>query len=124
MLCAGFSYGAADGSGFYKKDFQGEWSPSAAYDGYDILSRARPSNATATDVYARLLSDASVAVLLLNRNDTAAQRVCVRWGDVGLNGFARAAVRDLWQHADVGPAVGGYCASVEPHDVVMLRVQQ
>ena len=120
--CAGLSYSAAAGSGFLKADFAGPWMPSADFDGFDNLQRA--SNSSATEVYARLLSDASVAVLLLNRQDAAAAQVCVRWADVGLNGFAWATVRDLWRRADVGPALGGFCAQVAPHDVVMLRVQQ
>ena len=123
LECAGFSYSASaqNGSGYLKGDFAGPWTPSP-YDGYDNLQRAK--NSSSTDVYARLLSDASVAVLLLNRNAAAAAQVCVRWADVGLNSFAWATVRDLWLHADLGPALGGYCAQVEPHDVVMLRVQQ
>ena len=125
-LCAGYSYSAAvdGGSGFLKKDFAGAWTPSE-FDGYDIPARANNGTSGATtEVYARALADASVAVLLLNRLDAAEAEVCVRWADVGLNGFAPAAVRDLWLHADVGPALGGYCARVAPHDVVMLRVQQ
>ena len=121
--CAGLSFSAAAGSGFLKADFAGPWMPSADFDGYDDLQRAGNSTA-ATEVYARLLSDASVAVLLLNRQAAAAAHVCVRWADVGLNGFAWATVRELWRRADVGPALGGFCAQVAPHDVVMLRVQQ
>jgi len=120
--CAGFSYSAATGTGFLKPDYNGMWTPSADYDGYDDLSRSG-NWSSSTEVYARLLSDASVAVLLLNRAAAAAQ-VCVRWADVGLNGFAWATVRDLWRRADVGPALGGVCAQVASHDAVMLRVQQ
>ena len=122
-LCAGISYsaGVMNGSGFLKRDFAGPWMPSADFDGYDDLARA--NNASGTSVFARLLADASVAVLLLNRG-LAAANVCAGWADVGLNEFAYARVRDLFAHADVGPAVGQFCADVPPHDVVMLRVQQ
>lgn len=122
-LCAGFSYSASvgNGSGFLKRDFAGPWMPSADFDGFDDLARA--NNASGTNVFARQLADASVAVLLLNRGEAAAS-VCAAWADVGLNEFAYATVRDLFAHADVGPALGRFCAQVPPHDVVMVRVQQ
>lgn len=75
------------------------------------------------DIYARLLADASMAVLLLNRG-TAVLTMCVHWADIGLNGYEQAAVRDLWLHRDLGLFLGTYCATVPSHDVVMLRVWQ
>ena len=75
------------------------------------------------DIYARKLSDASVAILMLNRG-TIPLAMCVGWQDVGLNPFEEAYVRDVWARADRGHPYGRYCAEVQPHDVVMLRVQQ
>ena len=75
------------------------------------------------DIYARLLADASMAVLLLNRG-TVVLTICVHWADIGLNSYEQAAVRDLWLHRDLGLFLGTYCATVPSHDVVMLRIWQ
>lgn len=74
-------------------------------------------------VLSRLLSDASVAILLLNEGEEPLP-MCVTWDEVGLDALQGAAVRDVWRHADLGWLQPGYCATVPPHDVSMVRVQQ
>ena len=75
----------------------------------------------AREVWMRPLADGSRAVVLFNRGSEPAP-VAATWADLGLFPGGKAAVRDLWQHADVGVASGRYEAKVEPHGVVMLKV--
>ena len=42
--------------------------------------------------------------------------------DLGDASTMRAKVRDLWTHKEVGNWKGSYSATVEPHGVVMLRL--
>ena len=75
----------------------------------------------AREVWMRPLADGSRAVVLFNRGSEPAP-VAAAWADLGLFPGGKAAVRDLWQHADVGVASGRYEAKVEPHGVVMVKV--
>jgi hypothetical protein len=118
--CAGFSYNPATESGCTKRDMDCGFTPDPGYFGYSKPGFQPPPQG---DVYARLLSDASVAVLVVNRGAAPAE-FCINFGDVGLNPFEYAQVRDLWAHADVGPVLGQYCATVDSHDVAMVRVYQ
>ena len=70
-------------------------------------------------VWAKLLSDGSRAVVLFNRS--ALQTVITAsWRALGIRGPAR--VRDLWAHADLGTFPGRFMATVPAHGVVMVRV--
>jgi alpha-galactosidase len=73
-------------------------------------------------VWSKPLSGSSLrAVALLNRNAGAAS-ITVNFAQIGLSNGAMS-VRDLWQHADLGPFSGSYTATNVPsHGVVMLRV--
>ncbi|MFN8093269.1 MAG: alpha-galactosidase [Vicinamibacteria bacterium] len=75
----------------------------------------------AREVWMRPLADGSRAVVLFNRGSEPAP-VTATWADLGLFPGGKAAVRDLWQHADAGAASGRYEAKVEPHGVVMVKV--
>ena len=70
-------------------------------------------------VWAKLLSDGSRAVVLFNRS--ALQTVITAsWRALGIRGPAR--VRDLWAHADLGTFPGRFMATVPAHGVVMVRI--
>ena len=71
-------------------------------------------------VWVKPLEDGSRAVALLNRTAAAAQ-MSVDWKAIGLLP-GRAAVRDLWAHADRGTFAAGYGAAVPSHAVLMLKV--
>lgn len=74
------------------------------------------------EVWARVLFDGSVAVLLLNRSDRTTD-LRVRWSDVGLRETG-VRVRDLWRKQDLGTFDSGFTArSVEAHASVMLRLR-
>ncbi len=71
-------------------------------------------------VWAKPLKDGARAVALLNRTGAEAE-MSVEWKAIGL-APGRAAVRDLWAHADRGTIAGGYTTRVPSHAVVMLKV--
>jgi alpha-galactosidase len=74
------------------------------------------------EVWARPLADGSRAVILLNRG-TSEQEIGVNWEELGYPGHLTAAVRDLWQHKDLGNFTGQFSASVSPHGVVMVTLK-
>jgi alpha-galactosidase len=61
-----------------------------------------------------------LAVGLFNRGSSTA-KVTARWSDLGLSGSHP--VRDLWAHADRGPAADQYSSEVPSHGVVLLKIE-
>jgi alpha-galactosidase len=74
------------------------------------------------EVWVKPLSGGARAVLLFNRGKDAVD-FGVTWRQLGFPDKQRAKVRDLWAHRDVGRRSGFYTATVEPHGVVMVKVQ-
>src|SRR5262249_17816509 len=74
------------------------------------------------EVWAKQMKDGSRAVVLLNRG-ASEQQISVAWEDIGYPGSLSAAVRDLWQHKDLGKFTGKFSASVVSHGVVMVTVR-
>ncbi len=74
------------------------------------------------EVWARPLADGTRAVILLNRGTTE-QEIGVNWEELGYPGHLSAAVRDLWQHKDLGNFTGKFTASVSSHGVVMVTLK-
>ncbi len=74
------------------------------------------------EVWSRQLQDGSRAVILLNRGSSE-QSVTANWQDLGYPEHITAAVRDLWQHKDLGKFSGKFPASVPAHGVVMVTVR-
>jgi alpha-galactosidase len=75
-----------------------------------------------TEVWVRPLQDGSRAVALFNRGKESST-IDVNWVDLRYPAHMRAAVRDLWQHREVGDFSGKFSASVPSHGVVMLTVR-
>jgi alpha-galactosidase len=75
-----------------------------------------------TEVWMKLLSGSARAVILLNRGSVAAP-ITVAWEQIGLAPGAEAQVRDLWAKKDFGVTKGRFTATVDPHDIVMIKVQ-
>ncbi len=73
------------------------------------------------EVWAKQLKDGSRALVLLNRG-ASEQNVTVAWEDLGYPSHLNAAVRDLWQHKDLGKATEKFSAPVASHGVVMVTV--
>jgi alpha-galactosidase len=87
----------------------------------DTLGKAagRTSQNGRTEVWSRQLSDGRVAVGLFNR-DLVAQRVTVKWSDLGLS--RSEPVRDLWQREDLGVKRDSLSANIPRHGVLLVAV--
>jgi alpha-galactosidase len=60
--------------------------------------------------------------ILFNRGSVTAP-VSVSWDQIGLAPGFEAGVRDLWVKKDLGKFKGRFTAKVDPHDVVMVRIE-
>jgi alpha-galactosidase len=74
------------------------------------------------EVWAKQLQDGSRAVVLLNRG-SAEQEITVSWQDLGYPNHLSGAVRDLWQHKELGKFTGKFSGTVASHGVVMVTVK-
>jgi alpha-galactosidase len=73
------------------------------------------------EVWAKQRQDGSRAVVLLNRGK-AEQQITVDWKDLGYPNHLNAAVRDLWQHRELGKFTGKFSTQVASHGVVVVTV--
>lgn len=71
------------------------------------------------EVWAKPMSDGSMAVGLFNR-DFAKAKVTVKWSDLGIAG--NQPVRDLWRKKDLGAFDGSFSAQIPSHGAVMVRI--
>jgi alpha-galactosidase len=87
----------------------------------DLLGRAakRVSTLGDTEVWARPLSDGTLAVGLFNREYDRTE-VVVRWADLKIAG--RQPVRDLWEQKDLGGFDGSFAVSVPAHGAMLTRI--
>jgi alpha-galactosidase len=87
----------------------------------DALGKAadRVSKHDELEVWARPLSDGSLAVGLFNR-DEMAMPVTVTWSELGITGRQR--VRDLWRQKDLGTFDNEYSVTVPRHGTVFVKV--
>jgi alpha-galactosidase len=74
------------------------------------------------EVWMKPLSNGGHAVILFNRGSTTAP-ISVTWERIGLAPDFEAGVRDLWARKDLGKFKGRFTAKVDPHDVVMVRIE-
>ena len=74
------------------------------------------------EVWSKQLQDGSRAVVLFNRGGSE-QSITVSWEQIGYPSTLNAAVRDLWQHKDLGKFLGKFSAPVASHGVVMVNVR-
>ncbi|MDP9159307.1 MAG: hypothetical protein M3O09_03640 [Acidobacteriota bacterium] len=73
-------------------------------------------------MWVRTLQWGSRAVILFNRG-ARVREMSVSWEDLGYPGHLPAAVRDLWQHKDLGKFTAVFSAPVTFHGVVMVTVK-
>jgi alpha-galactosidase len=77
----------------------------------------------AIEIWMKPLSGAARAVILLNRGSEKAP-MTVTWEQIGLAPGMEAKIRNLWTKSDYATNDKGlFTTLVDPHDVVMLRVQ-
>ncbi len=74
------------------------------------------------EIWAKQLEDGSRAVALLNRGGST-RTLTLNWEDIGYPAHVPAAVRDLWEHKDLGKFTGKFSAPVPSHGVVMVTVR-
>ena len=74
------------------------------------------------DIFVKPMQDGSVAVAIVNRGK-GEQTMTLKWADVNLAAGKSAAVRDLWQHKDLGTFTGTFAAPVASHGTVMIRMK-
>lgn len=72
------------------------------------------------EVWAKSMSDGSIAAGLFNRNRKKAD-VTVKWSDLELTG--KQSVRDLWQQKDLGVAEDQFTTSVPGHGAMLVRMK-
>ena len=91
----------------------------------DVTPQGRPIRDGDLSVWARALSDGSVAVAFYNAG-AAATPISVAFADLGWDAATAAKARDLWAHADLGtftgryPATGGVAVASHATHVVRL----
>jgi alpha-galactosidase len=87
----------------------------------DVLGKpaGRKSSDGWVEVWARSLSDGTMAVGLVNRGPEAGV-VAVSLADLGLTGAQP--VRDLWLHKDLPRATGRFEATVPRHGAVLVKI--
>lgn len=73
------------------------------------------------EVWEKLLSDGSRAVVLFNRSAEAAEMKFL-WQEIGYPAGLKFTVRDLWQHKDLGRFQGQFAIKVAAHGVVMIII--
>jgi alpha-galactosidase len=75
-----------------------------------------------TGVMAKPLADGTYAAGLFNPGDTGAQKVTLKWNDLGLKG--KYIVRDLWRQKDLGVFDREFSAMVNQHGVIMISLRK
>jgi alpha-galactosidase len=70
-------------------------------------------------VWARPLSDGSMAVGLFNTGDSPVP-VTAKWSDLGLTG--EQPIRDLWQRHDLPPTSDAFTATVPRHGAILVKI--
>ena len=72
------------------------------------------------DVWVKPLQNGAIAVVMLNRG-TAEQTITLNWADLGVPPEKSFAVRDLWEHKDLGQMSGKFTpAPIPSHGTVMI----
>ena len=77
-----------------------------------------------TQIYLRQLVDGDFVAALYNRDDSEALAITLHWGSMWMPTVQPMAVRDLWQHRDVGVWTHNFTATVSPHGVKVFRFRQ
>ena len=89
----------------------------------DVLGKPadRVSKNDELEVWARPLSDGSLAVGLFNR-DEMDMKVGVKWSELGLKGKQK--VRDLWRQKDLGTFDDAFSTVVPRHGAVFVKISR
>jgi alpha-galactosidase len=89
----------------------------------DVTPQGFPLAPNDSTVWARKMSDGSIAVALYNENDTPKSIGIPSFVALGWSANAKVAVRDCWAHTDNGTALGSLKnVTVRAHATVVLRL--
>jgi len=77
-------------------------------------------NGAGQEAWVRQVNNGTV-VALMNLGPQAST-ISFDFGDIGINGTVPLAVRDLWNHANLGTWYGSFSATVASHDVEMIEI--
>jgi hypothetical protein len=77
-----------------------------------------------TQVYTKQLHNGDYAATLFNRGDHNATEITLPWAAMWMPSLQPMAVRDLWQHKDLGNFSGKFTVGVPSHGVVAVRLRQ
>ena len=88
------------------------------------LVGGRHAITTKTQIYLKQLVGGDFVAALFNRDDVSALPITLFWGSMWMPAVQPMAVRDLWQHKDVGIHSGNFTATVEPHAIAVFRFRQ
>ena len=92
----------------------------------DVTPQGTPLKAGDLTVWARHLSDSSVAIAFYNEKDITIDISPVQFAALGWPAGTTASVRDLWGHSDAGvfkdqfPATG--TVTTQPHQTHLFRL--
>ena len=75
------------------------------------------------EVWAKPMSDGSVAVGLFNLGEREGRLVSVAWESLGIPDRLAGRVRDLWAREDLGEFRASFTARVDRHGVCLVRIQ-
>ena len=74
------------------------------------------------DIFVKPMQDGNVAVAIVNRGKEE-QTITLKWADVNFAANKSVAIRDLWQHKDLGTFTGTFAAQVPSHGTAMIRMK-
>jgi alpha-galactosidase len=74
------------------------------------------------EIWAKEMAGGNRAAVLFNRS-ASEQQIALNWEDLGYPSHIPAAIRDLWQHKELGKFTGSFSATVPSHGVVMVTVK-
>ncbi|OOG59698.1 glycoside hydrolase family 27 protein [Rhodanobacter sp. C03] len=74
------------------------------------------------EVWVKPLKGGGRAIVLFNRSKQT-HKIGVSWEALGYPATLELRVRDLWSHKDLPKTQGSFAADVQPHGVVMIRVE-
>jgi len=74
------------------------------------------------DIFVKPLQDGGAAVAMVNRGKQE-QKITLTWSDAGFSPDQAVAIRDLWQHKDLGTFKTSFTVPVPSHGTLMIRMK-
>jgi hypothetical protein len=78
-------------------------------------------SSNSVEIYGGPLEWGSYAAVLFNKQDTPLN-ITLNFSNLGIMDDSQCAIRDVWQHKDLGLFTGNVTMQVDPHDVKMMVI--